>query len=456
VKLTVIILAAGQGKRMHSDLPKVLHPLASKPLLTYVIETALSLEPSQVFVVHGHQGEQLKRSMTAYSSIQWIEQSQQLGTGHAVAQAMPQISDDNAVLVLYGDVPLIQADTLRYLCQSIQADKFGILTVNLANPYGYGRIIRNTANQVQRIVEEKEATAAERQLQEVNTGIVIVPAKSLRTWLAQLDNNNAQGEYYLTDTVALAVRDQATLYTTMPNDTYEVMGVNDRVQLAELERYYQKKQAENLMRQGVSVSDPNRLDIRGQVTTGRDVTIDINVVLTGRVQLGNRVKIAANCVITNAIIGDDSEIFPYSLLENVTVGAHCRIGPFARLRPETVLADQVHIGNFVEIKKSTIATESKINHLSYIGDSEVGCSVNIGAGTITCNYDGAHKHKTIIGDHAFIGSDTQLVAPVKIGKGSTIGAGSTITKDTAENALALTRVPQKTIPNWKRPVKVKK
>ncbi len=453
MKLTVIILAAGQGKRMHSDLPKVLHPLASKPLLAYVIETALSLEPSQIFVVHGHQGEQLKQSMTAYPSIQWIEQSQQLGTGHAVAQAMPQITDDSAVLVLYGDVPLIQADTLRHLCQSIQANKFGILTVNLANPYGYGRIVRNPANQVQRIVEEKDATLAERQLQEVNTGIIIVPAKSLRTWLAQLNNNNAQGEYYLTDTVALAVRDQATLYTTMPSDTYEVMGVNDRLQLAELERYYQKKQAENLMQRGVTLSDPNRLDIRGQVTAGRDVMIDVNVVLTGQVKLGNRVKIAANCVITDAIIGDDSEIFPYSLLENVTVGAHCRIGPFARLRPETVLADQVHIGNFVEIKKSTIATESKINHLSYIGDSEVGCGVNIGAGTITCNYDGAYKHKTIIGDHAFIGSDTQLVAPVKIGKGSTIGAGSTITKDTAENVLALTRVPQKTISNWKRPVK---
>jgi bifunctional UDP-N-acetylglucosamine pyrophosphorylase/glucosamine-1-phosphate N-acetyltransferase len=374
-----------------------------------------------------------------------------LGTGHAVAQAMPFIADDSQVLVLCGDVPLIRLATLQSLCQ--QAKPFGILTVNLANPTGYGRIVRNNQQEVERIVEERDADAAIRKISEVNTGILIAPAVHLRRWLSQLTNHNAQGEYYLTDIIALAVSDKLPIYTAQPFDSYEVMGVNDRFQLAQLERYYQLQQVSHLMLAGVSVRDAARLDIRGTVQAGRDVTIDIDVILEGKIMLGNRVNIGSHTVIRNAQIGDDVEILSHCVIEDVIIGNGCRIGPFARLRPQTVLASQVHIGNFVEVKKSTVADASKINHLSYIGDSEIGSHVNIGAGTITCNYDGVNKHKTIIQDYAFIGSDTQLVAPVTVEKGATVGAGSTITKNVPAETLTLSRVPQHSVKGWQRPKK---
>jgi len=456
MKLSIIILAAGLGKRMHSDLPKVLHPLANKPLIQHVVDTALALKPDNISIVYGHGGEQVRQTLTN-TNIRWIEQAQQLGTGHAVAQAMPQIADDTMVLVLYGDVPLISLETLQTLCSQITHKKnLGLLTTELDNPSGYGRIIRNAEGQVECIVEEKEADVQIKKIKEVNTGILIAPASDLRLWLRQLNNNNAQGEYYLTDIFALAVQEQVPIHTTTSHNIYEVMGVNDRLQLATLERYYQTQQINHLMLAGVTVHDPARLDIRGTVQAGRDISIDINVILEGEITLGDRVKIGPHTVIRNAKIGNDVEILSHCVIEDVVIGTGCRVGPFARLRPDTVLAEQVHIGNFVEIKKSTVATGSKINHLSYVGDSEVGSKVNIGAGTITCNYDGANKHKTIIGDDAFIGSDTQLVAPVTVGAGATIGAGSTITKDTPPNALTLSRTSQQTIPGWQRPTKGKR
>jgi bifunctional UDP-N-acetylglucosamine pyrophosphorylase / glucosamine-1-phosphate N-acetyltransferase len=453
MKLAIIILAAGLGKRMYSDLPKVLHRLANKPLIHHVVDTALALQPESIHIVYGHGGQQVLQAL-AHFPIVGVEQTQQLGTGHAVAQAMPHITDDAMVLILCGDVPLTRLDTLQQLCAQItNPHSLGILTVKLEQPQGYGRIVRNSQGQVARIVEEKEADDAIKAIKEVNAGILIVPATYLRRWLTMLNNNNAQGEYYLTDIVALAVQENLTIHTTCSTDIYEVMGVNDRLQLATLERYYQQQQAIQLMQAGVTLIDPARLDIRGTVQTGRDVTIDVNVILAGEIKLGNRVKIGPHTVIRNAQIADEVEIFSHCVIEDVIIGPGCRIGPFARLRPETVLAEQVHIGNFVEIKKSTVAHHSKINHLSYIGNTEVGSEVNIGAGTITCNYDGANKHKTIIGDHAFIGSDTQLVAPVTVGAGATIGAGSTITKNTPPEMLTLSRSPQQTITGWQRPRK---
>jgi bifunctional UDP-N-acetylglucosamine pyrophosphorylase/glucosamine-1-phosphate N-acetyltransferase len=453
MKLAIIILAAGLGKRMHSDLPKVLHQLANKPLIHHVVDTALALQPDSIHIVYGHGGQQVRESL-AHLPLNWVEQAQQLGTGHAVAQAMPQITDEAMVLILCGDVPLTRLDTLQRLCSPItNPHSLGILTVELEQPQGYGRIVRNSQGQVARIVEEKEADDVVKKIKEVNAGILIVPASNLRRWLTLLNNNNAQGEYYLTDIVALAVQENLTIHTTCSTDIYEVMGVNDRLQLATLERYYQQQQADQLMQAGVTLIDPARLDIRGTVQTGRDVTIDINVILAGEVKLGNRVKIGPHTVIKDAQIADEVEIFSHCVIEDVIIGSGCRIGPFARLRPKTVLAEQVHIGNFVEIKKSIVAHHSKISHLSYVGDTEVGSEVNIGAGTITCNYDGADKHKTIIGDRAFIGSDTQLVAPVTVGADATIGAGSTITKDTPPATLTLSRSPQKTIMGWQRPQK---
>ncbi len=454
MKLSIIILAAGLGKRLHSDLPKVLHQLADKPLIRHVLDTALTLKPDNIHIVYGYKGEQVREAL-ADVNVNWVEQAQQLGTGHAVAQAMPQIADDAMVLVLCGDVPLISSTTLQALCSQADANNLGVLTVELDNPHGYGRIVRNAAGQVERIVEEKEADAQIKQIKEVNAGVYTIPALHLRRWLASLNNDNAQGEYYLTDIIALAVQDNRPIYTTTTHNVSEVMGVNDRQQLATLERYYQTQQVNRLMLAGVTVRDPARLDIRGTVQTGRDIAIDINVILEGEVTLGNRVKIGPDTVIRNAKIADDVDILSHCMIENVVIGANCKIGPFARLRPETVLAEKVHIGNFVEIKKSTVAQGSKINHLSYVGDSEVGSGVNIGAGTITCNYDGANKHKTIIEDNAFIGSDTQLVAPVTVGAGATIGAGSTITRDAPPDALTLRRPPQKTISGWQRPTKKK-
>jgi len=454
VKHSIVILAAGQGTRMRSALPKVLHPLADKPLIRHVLDTALQLKPENIYLVYGHGGE-LVKAATAEYAVRYVEQAEQLGTGHAVMQAMPEIPDDHQVMVLYGDVPLIGLETLQSMMQ-LTDDTLGLLTVELEQPTGYGRIVRTLDGKVQRIVEEKDADVSIKKIKEINTGIMSVPAGRLHQWLAGLKNDNAQGEYYLTDVISLAVQAGLTVQTFTPETLEEVQGVNDHIQLSTLERYYQNQQALNLMRNGVTLRDPARIDVRGELTTGQDVLIDVNVVLEGKVELGERVNIAANCVIRNAKIGNDVEILPHSVIEDAVVETGCRIGPFARIRPDTHLAEHVHIGNFVEVKKSTVAQGSKINHLSYVGDSEVGSEVNIGAGTITCNYDGANKHKTIIGDRAFIGSDTQLVAPVNIGADVTIGAGATITKNVESGCLALTRSPQKSIPNWPRPVKKKK
>ncbi|WP_353571911.1 bifunctional UDP-N-acetylglucosamine diphosphorylase/glucosamine-1-phosphate N-acetyltransferase GlmU [Candidatus Albibeggiatoa sp. nov. BB20] len=452
MKLAIVILAAGQGKRMHSDLPKVLHPLADKPLLQHVIDTAMTLKPNDIYVIYGHGGNHVREHLQ-HCPVHWVEQKQQLGTGHAVAQAMPSIDDDTLILVLYGDVPLIQTETLQALCHPEREQTLRLLTASLDNPKGYGRIMRNAANQVTQIIEEKDADNNIRQITEVNTGILAVPAYYLRKWLNALNTSNAQGEYYLTDVIEMAAQAGINIFTHQPNFHYEVQGINDRMQLSELERYYQKKQAIQLMQSGVTLKDPVRLDIRGTVKTGFDVSIDVNVILEGDVTLGHRVTIGANTIIKNSTIGDDCEILPNSLIENAQVGMGCRVGPYARLRPDAKLADNVHVGNFVEIKKTTVASGSKINHLSYIGDAEIGSDVNIGAGTITCNYDGVNKSKTTIGDNAFIGSGTQLVAPVCVGGNVTIGAGSTITKDTPDSGLTLSRSPQASNPSWQRPQK---
>ena len=452
MSLSVIILAAGQGTRMHSDLPKVLHPLANQPMIAHVLATAKKLQADSLHVVYGHKGELLQTTLADEKNLHWAEQAQQLGTGHAVKQALPAVPADNKVLILYGDVPLIAVETLQPMA-TLNDNTLGLLTVCLDNPTGYGRIVRDENNQVQAIVEQKETNAIQAKINEVNTGILSLNAKHLSHFIEQLNNDNTQGEYYLTDIIDLAVKADLSIQTFNPQSEQEVLGVNNRLQLAQLERYYQQQQAENLMQQGVTVIDPARLDIRGNVTVGRDVQLDVNVILQGNVTLGHRVKIGANTILTDVTIGDDVEILPNCLLEQATVGNGCLIGPFARLRPETQLAKNVKIGNFVEIKKSVVADGSKISHLSYIGDSQIGKKVNIGAGTITCNYDGVNKHQTIIGDNAFIGSDTQLIAPVTVGNGATIGAGSTITRDTPAEQLTLSRVQQQSMPHWQRPVK---
>ncbi|EIJ41746.1 UDP-N-acetylglucosamine diphosphorylase/glucosamine-1-phosphate N-acetyltransferase [Beggiatoa alba B18LD] len=450
--LALVILAAGQGKRMYSDLPKVLHQLADKPLLQHVLETAYQLQPQQLYLVYGHGGTQLKTAF-AQAPVTWVEQAQQLGTGHAVAQVLPYLTNQQRLLVLYGDVPLIPAQTLLNLCEKTPPEQVGVLTMTVDNPHGYGRIVRDTSGKVCKIIEEKDADETIKAIREINTGIMLIPINPLRKWLQQLTNHNAQGEYYLTDIIALAVQEAVGITTHAPAHEYDVLGVNDRLQLATLERYYQQQQVTQLMQQGLSVRDPARLDIRGQVNIGRDVCVDINVIFEGTVKLGNRVKIGAHCVLKDVDIADDVEIRSHCVLESCAIGAGSLIGPFARLRPETVLAEQVHIGNFVEVKKTTVGTGSKINHLSYIGDSEIGAQVNIGAGTITCNYDGVNKFKTVIEDNAFIGSDTQLVAPVRVAKGATIGAGSTVVRDTPADKLTLSRAQQVTIEHWQRPIK---
>lgn len=450
MKYAVVILAAGQGKRMCSRVPKLLHTLADKPLLHHVLTTAQTLIPDKICVVHGHGSEQVKAACDNWD-ITWVEQSEQLGTGHAVLQAMPEIDDDHTVIVLCGDVPLVQAETLQQLLTQVASDKLGIITVNLTDPTGYGRIVRDNTNQVTAIVEQKDASTEIAAINEINTGIIAAPAKKLRHWLAQLTNDNAQKEYYLTDIVTQAVQDNTAIVTCQPEHRHQVMGVNDRVQLAKLERVYQQHQVEKLMLQGVTVRDPARVDIRGDVNAGIDIEIDINVIFEGTVTLGDGVKIGANCIIKDAHIAANTEILSHCVLDRVEVGKNCHIGPFARLRPDAVLAEQVRVGNFVEVKKSQISKGSKINHLSYIGDCEMGENVNIGAGTITCNYDGVNKYKTIIGDGAFIGSDTQLVAPVVVGAGSTIGAGSTVVIDTPADALTLSRSKQHTVYRWRSP-----
>lgn len=452
--LSTIILAAGKGQRMHSDLPKVLHRVAGKPLLQHVLNTANELSTKDLFVVYGHGGEQVK-STIQQDGIYWVEQAQQLGTGHAVAQVIEQLDSDHQVLILYGDIPLISANTLSKLVTAAEVSGFSLLTTKLAEPKGYGRIVRDSRGYILRIVEEKDADDEEKAIDEVNTGMMVVSAKKLKQYIAGLSNNNKQNEYYLTDIVEMAVTEGVNIETVLTNSTAEVQGINNRKQLAEAERNFQRLEADKLMELGATLIDPNRFDIRGEIKIGRDIQIDINAVFEGEVELGNRVTIGENCIIKNARIDDDVTIKSHSVIEDAVIGKSCQIGPYARIRPGVELADDVHIGNFVEIKKSKISDGSKVNHLSYIGDAEVGANVNIGAGSITCNYDGANKHKTIIEDNVFIGSDTQLIAPVKVARGATVAAGTTISKDVPEASLGISRSNQKHIPNWKRPTKEK-
>ncbi len=452
MSLSIVILAAGQGKRMNSDLPKVLQPLAGRPLLAHVLDCAHRLAPTSLHVVYGHGGEQVRAAFPD-PAIHWVLQAEQKGTGHALMQAIPAIPDEHRVLVLYGDVPLINVDTLTQLMAAGSPDSLAILSVILANPAGYGRVLRDNAHHVYRIVEQKDATRKEQGVQECNTGLMLAPAGALKRWLSGLKNDNAQGEYYLTDIIAVAVRDGFKVNALIAPTEAEVLGVNDKLQLATLESEYRRSQASALMTAGVTIVDPHRLDVRGQVSVGRDVTLDVNVVLEGRVQLGHRVVVGAGCVLQDVTVGDDTVLRPYSVLHQATVGAHCVVGPFARLRPGTVLADQAHVGNFVEVKNATLGVGSKANHLSYVGDATVGQDVNIGAGTITCNYDGANKWPTTIEDGAFIGSGTMLVAPVTVGKNATIAAGSTITQSAPPDQLTVERSSQKTLSHWRRPAK---
>ncbi len=452
--MNVIILAAGMGKRMQSALPKVLHPLAGKPLLAHVIDTARTLSPQRLCVVYGHGGEMLPQ-MLAAPDLSFARQEPQLGTGHAVMQGLPHLSDDVPTLILYGDVPLTSAGSLQALADIAGADKLAILTIALANPTGYGRIVREHGAIV-RIVEQKDASEAERAITEVNTGIMVAPTALLKIWLATLSNDNAQGEYYLTDIVARAVADGVPVVSAQPAAVWETLGVNSKVQLAELERIFQQNVAHALLEQGVTLADPARLDVRGELVCGRDVSIDISCVFEGKVTLEDGVSIGAHCVIRNAHIAKGAAIKPFCHIEDAVVGAACVIGPYARLRPGTELGEDVHIGNFVEIKNSQIAAHSKANHLAYVGDATIGSRVNVGAGTITCNYDGANKFRTVIEDDAFIGSDTQLVAPVTVGKGATLGAGTTLTRDAPAGKLTVSRARQITVEGWQRPVKLKK
>ncbi|TSA15998.1 MAG: UDP-N-acetylglucosamine diphosphorylase/glucosamine-1-phosphate N-acetyltransferase [Betaproteobacteria bacterium] len=450
--MNVVILAAGQGKRMHSDTPKVLHPLAGRPLLAHVIDTARGLRPGVICIVYGHGGDSVPRTFSQPDLV-WARQEPQLGTGHALAQALPHLDPKSPTLVLYGDVPLIRAETLAALCQAA-GKGVGLLTIELDDPHGYGRIVRSRGK-IRRIVEEKDASKAERTLCEINTGIMVLPTARLKGWLARLQNRNAQKEYYLTDVIAAAVADKVSVSAAAPGAVWETAGVNSKSQLAQLERVYQLNLAAALMEQGVTLADPGRVDVRGSLACARDVFIDVNCVFEGDVVLGAGVSVGAHCVIRNVKIGAGTRIESFCHLDAADIGARCRIGPYARLRPGTTLAEEVHIGNFVEVKASQIAARSKANHLAYVGDTTVGSDVNIGAGTITCNYDGANKHRTIIEDDVHIGSDTQLVAPVRVGKGATLGAGTTLTKDAPAGALTISRAKQVTVPGWKRPVKKK-
>ena len=448
MKLDVIILAAGQGKRMKSRLPKVLHVAGGMPLLEHVILTALGLEPAAIHVVIGHGSEQVREALAHYD-INWVMQEDQLGTGHAVLQALPHVSGDGVVLVLYGDVPLIRLSTLQNLVQYAQAGP-ALLTAKLSNPRGYGRVLRDAQGALVGVIEDKDATLAEREIQEVNTGLVAAPLSDFLQYLPRVKRDNQQGEYYLPDVLSLAVADGKAVASCAADSELEVLGVNDRVQLNQVEREHQRRLAEQLMREGVNIADPARLDIRGNLSCGEGVSIDINVVFEGQVTLGNNVSVGPNCVLSDVSVAGDSVVHPMSHLQQVIIGKDCSVGPYARLRPGTVLSDGARIGNFVETKKAKININSKVNHLSYIGDTSIGKNSNIGAGTITCNYDGVKKSKTKISDNVFIGSNSSLVAPVKIDKDSVVGAGSVITKNVKKKSLAITRSPQVEIRNYKR------
>tara|TARA_B100000686_G_scaffold40999_1_gene42392 strand:+ start:1898 stop:3265 length:1368 start_codon:yes stop_codon:yes gene_type:complete len=451
--LNIIILAAGLGKRMYSTTPKVLHLLAGKPLLEHVLSTAHVLSPQKICVVYGH-GNETVPNLIRDKQVIWVKQEPQLGTGHALLQALPHLDKKGMTLVLYGDVPLIKAETLRKLISGVSEDSLALLTVELDDPLGYGRIIRDiTTKKIIEIVEEKDTNKDQLEICEINTGIMAVSNINLHEWLPKLENNNAQKEYYLTDIVAMAAKSGKRIEATHPLFTWEIFGVNSKIQLAMLERTYQKNSAKKLLEQGVTISDPSRIDIRGQLDFGKDVEIDINCIFEGIVKIGDGVKIGANSILKNVKIEAGTIILPFSFIEDADIGKNCRIGPFSRIRPGTILADEVHIGNFVEIKNSNINTGSKVNHLSYMGEAKIGKKVNVGAGTITCNYDGVNKLQTIIEDNVFIGSDTQLIAPVKITTGTTIGAGSTITMNTPPEQLTLSRSRQRSVSGWKRPTK---
>lgn len=452
MNIDVVVLAAGQGTRMKSNKPKVLHGIAGKPMLQHVIDASKALDNSKCHLIVGHGSEQVK-SVINEGNLIWVQQTEQLGTGHAVQQALPGLSDESTTLILYGDVPLIKTDTLQRLLEIAQRGVVALLTVNLDDPTGYGRIVRSADGNVTAIVEHKDARPEQHKINEINTGILALPTALLKRWLPQLSNDNAQGEYYLTDIIGMASQDGVNIDTAQPEDAEEVQGVNNRLQLAELERYYQFQQAKYLMTEGATLADPNRVDVRGDINIGRDIEIDINVVFEGHIVLGDNVSIGPNCVIKNTKIAAGTVIHANSHIDGAVIESQCNIGPYARLRPGTKMAEGAKIGNFVETKKSYIGLGSKVNHLSYIGDAEIGKNVNVGAGTITCNYDGVNKFKTELGDGVFIGSNSSLVAPVNIQAGATVGAGSTITNDISSGQLAVGRGKQRNIDNWQRPLK---
>jgi bifunctional UDP-N-acetylglucosamine pyrophosphorylase / glucosamine-1-phosphate N-acetyltransferase len=452
--VNIVILAAGQGKRMQSQLPKVLHRLAGRPLLSHVLETARSLDARRICVVYGHGGETVREAFPD-EQIVWVKQDPQRGTGHALMLAAPHLDPASPTLVLYGDVPLTRTQTLQKLCGTAR-NALGLLSVELSDPAGYGRVLRSPDGSVRRIVEDKDASAEERAVREVNTGILVAPTAKLKGWLERLTDHNAQKEYYLTDVVGMAVSDGTGVIASQPGAVWETLGVNSRAQLAELERIHQRNTAEALLAAGVALADPARIDVRGRLECGRDVEIDINCLFEGHVKLGDGVRIGASCVLRDIDIAAGTRVEPFCHLEEAQVGERCRIGPYARIRPGTRLAEDVHLGNFVEVKASILGRGTKANHLSYLGDSEIGRDVNVGAGTITCNYDGVNKHRTIIEDDVFIGSDTQLIAPVRVGKGATLAAGTTLVEDAPPGQLTLARARQVSKPNWKRPEKQKK
>ncbi|SAL06426.1 UDP-N-acetylglucosamine pyrophosphorylase [Caballeronia calidae] len=452
--MNIVILAAGMGKRMRSALPKVLHSLAGKPLLAHVIDTARTLSPTRLVVVVGHGAEKVREAVGA-PDVQFALQDKQLGTGHAVQQALPLLDPSVPTLVLYGDVPLTRASTLKRLIDAAGAERYGVLTVTVGDPTGYGRIVRAAGGKVKRIVEQKDASEEERRIAEINTGIIITPTRTLETWLASLKNNNAQGEFYLTDVVERAIEAGVEVVTAQPDAEWETLGVNSKIQLAELERIHQRNVANVLLDAGVTLMDPARIDVRGTLECGADVSIDVNCVFEGRVTLADNVTIGPNCVIRDAVIGAGSRVDAYTHIEGGTTGANVVLGPYARLRPGAKLGDEAHVGNFVEVKNAVLGHGSKANHLTYIGDSDIGARVNVGAGTITCNYDGANKHRTVIEDDVFIGSDTQLVAPVRVGRGVTIAAGTTVWKDVGEGELVLNEKVQVSKTGYARPVKKK-